>query len=777
MTEKNFATSGADETTPSHPQYFSWINNTNEGSTEKQTFINIDFFKYMRDTFDMHLDIYAWDAGNLDGAGGTYAALNSEKLKKQYPHGYAPCADAAKNAGFRLGVWGGADGFGNTPEEEAARRELIVSLCRDYGFALFKFDTVCGSLRPEKRAVFADTIRECRKYVPDLVLLNHRNDLGEAEIYATTFLWGGVETYVDVHVANPMTAMHNRAFMFGRGHVPGLLRLTEDHGVCISSCIDYFEDDLIYQAFGRSLILAPEIYGNPWLMRDDELPILANIYNLHRRYNDILVNGIALPDFMGAASVSRGDDKRRFITMGNATWEKQTYSITLDESIGLKPCESVTVVTRHPTVRVIGKFNYGETVSVPMNPFRAYLIEICDSTVCDDEPQDCEYTVIHSRDGVPHEIKLLKTSGDVYTESGKMIYSGAAFDNTEPAPVFLGEARDCDIPADSEAMYESTCFALDNDSLEKRSLRRSGETSIPQVKAARDSFFGQKTYILRGCDGEFLFDKSPDTFFDGQSKFYAGGLRIDGGCLRVDLGEIVDCDCIEIEYYSTNGHGETEQIVPQTSPERAEISENLHNWNTISRTSERIGEDYMMEYVRASVHDIKTDKGVRKTAVYGGGRVRYFRMNEPLDRIFAFRVMKNGRDVTPSYAKANNLMASYDKKKTVFAKKVTVTPDKTGRLAIAINGQHGREGVYCAAKVNGRPLGFPERAPSYPSNIWEHLVRLQDHDNTYFTEITPELVGREIEVYALFNTDEHDCAVRAYLCPLHTSPDGVIAEI
>ena len=256
MAEKTVFTSGADEKTPSHPQYFSWINNTNEGATEKQTLINLNFFRYLRDRYDMQLDIYAWDAGNLDGASGTYADFTQGKLQKQYPNGYGPCAKAAADVGIRLGVWGGADGFGDTPEEEAARKELIVSLCRDHGFALFKFDTVCGSLRAEKRAVFAETIQECRKYVPDLVLLNHRNNLGEAEIYATTFLWGGTETYVDVHIANPVTAMHNRAFLFSRGHIPGLQRLTEDHGVCISSCIDYFEDDLIYQAFSRSLAVS-----------------------------------------------------------------------------------------------------------------------------------------------------------------------------------------------------------------------------------------------------------------------------------------------------------------------------------------------------------------------------------------------------------------------------------------------------------------------------------------------------------------------------------------
>ncbi|MBQ9717810.1 MAG: hypothetical protein IJV76_07435, partial [Clostridia bacterium] len=85
--------------------------------------------------------------------------------------------------------------------------------------------------------------------------------------------------------------------------------------------------------------------------------------------------------------------------------------------------------------------------------------------------------------------------------------------------------------------------------------------------------------------------------------------------------------------------------------------------------------------------------------------------------------------------------------------------------------------VYCAAKVNGQLAGFPERAPSYPSNVWEHLVRLQAHDNTYFMDITPDLVGAEIEVYALFNTDQHDCGVEAYLCPKHDEQEGIVIEL
>jgi hypothetical protein len=37
---------------------------------------------------------------------------------------------------------------------------------------------------------------------------------------------------------------------------------------------------LILQAFNRSLILAPEIYGNPWLLKDNEFAKLARIFNL-----------------------------------------------------------------------------------------------------------------------------------------------------------------------------------------------------------------------------------------------------------------------------------------------------------------------------------------------------------------------------------------------------------------------------------------------------------------------------------------------------------------
>lgn len=43
MTEKTKLTVGAEERTPSKA-HFSWINNTDEGSTEAQTLSNLDYF-------------------------------------------------------------------------------------------------------------------------------------------------------------------------------------------------------------------------------------------------------------------------------------------------------------------------------------------------------------------------------------------------------------------------------------------------------------------------------------------------------------------------------------------------------------------------------------------------------------------------------------------------------------------------------------------------------------------------------------------------------------
>ena len=231
---------GADETTVSQAHFFTWINNTSGGSPEKQTMINLDFFRWLKTEYGLQLDIYAFDADILDGSGG-YHTLKSPKFLKDYPQSFGPVSREAASLGIRLGVWLGPDGFGDTQQEERERIDMFVSLCKDYTFRLFKIDAL-SELRPEKQDSFIRAMTLCRESTPDLIVLNHRVDFGKAAPYVTTTLWNGDETYIDVHMVNGQTATHHRAGAISRGLTPGLKRLLEDHGVCLSSCLDYWDE-------------------------------------------------------------------------------------------------------------------------------------------------------------------------------------------------------------------------------------------------------------------------------------------------------------------------------------------------------------------------------------------------------------------------------------------------------------------------------------------------------------------------------------------------------
>ncbi len=762
---KNKKDAGADQFTPSIPQYFSWINNTNEGATEKQTLINLDFFDYMKRTYGMQLKIYAWDAGNFDGASKHYGAEETEKLKNQFPNGYKPVVERAAESGIRLGLWGSPDGYGDDEKTEKARYDFFVHLCRDYHFAEFKLDGVCGGLRPEKAALFAKMLRECREYSPDLVVLNHRLNLYEAEKHITTFLFNGAETYVDVLNRNSTTAMHHRAFMFDRGHVDGLNRLSEDHGVCISSEIDYFEDELIYQAFGRCLILAPEIYGNPWLMRDDELPKLARVYNLHRRNAEILVNGELLPESYGCHAISRGNDKKRFVNTGNNEWNSKTVTFRISE-LGLRSIDKVAVNIHHPYEKHLGLFNIDDEVQIELMPFRAYLIEFSSPECAEPMLTDCEYEIINENEnGKPLKVKLF---------SGKAPECEYVTAVKEKSPQLLGELNEkTDTVTENEFLYESAMFAVTNDSLERRSADRAGETAIREVKAARDAFFGQERYVLRGCDNANMFDGKPDTFYDCTSREYRGEkLRINGGCLRVDFGAEYNIDAVEIECFAAKTP--TDEVLPFELPCYAEISADLRQWNANIEfpATEVLNENYIQNVIHYNVHDIYPLEGRRLKITYNfNGKARYLRINHPMDRIFSVKIIKNGEYITPAAPHANILQSPYRYSNIAAMQSAQFTlPDisRPSKIAVAVEGKHGVEGVCCIAEIDGKTYGFPERAPDYAANMWEHYVHLTDENNTFYLPVNESFSGKKINVKALFmHKNGIDIPCRVYLCEQH----------
>jgi hypothetical protein len=747
---------GADQNTPSRAQYMTWINNTAEGSTEAQTLINLDFFKWLHDEYGMVLDIYSFDTGNIDGVGYTYGRIDSERFKRQYPNGFGPVCERAKSFGCRLGIWLSPDGFGDTPEEERARTDMLVKLCRDYNFMLFKFDGYAGGrLRAEKQDAFIRMLKQCRKYSPDLIVLNHRLELGKALPYVTTELWEGAETYIDVWMPNKQAATHHRAGALSRGLPPDLTRLTEDCGVCLSSCLDYWEDDLVLQAFNRSLILAPEIYGNPWFLRDDEFAKLARICNLHRRHRDILVSGMVLPeDKYGPFAVSRGDGDTRFVTLRNLSWNPVKFKVKLDGSIGLVEDGNVEVRRFHPSERILGQYKRGTEVEVEVPAFRSCLLMATTKPVSEIGVFGCDYEVVRDIPEKPVVIKLLgppgtKTSiklsavGRNFTEA--MLDGQELTDivNGKPVPIEfsgtplkspwhrkLGELKPCPVPDDAEALYEATCFAANNNALEVRSLVRSGPSKIAQVQKAREAFFGQKVFIERGVWDKNLFDGKIDTSFNicrrWTDRSWAGlgpwQATINGGSLRIDFGELTVLDKLILRKTSSDFR-----------PREAEVSADLKTWRMIT-ISKETGNDIIL------------------TEFPSGKPVRYVRIDCSPDRVAEIEGCRGSNKLDRIKWRASNLFGPYAKGPAIKAWSLSFVLDEAAKgsyLAIPVFGRHGRECAYAALRVDGKLIGAPNRSLSYPSNVWEYCNAESESDYSYYFPVTRDMVGAKIDVVVL----------------------------
>ena len=745
---------GAAEDTPSLAQYFSWINNTNEGSTEAHSLANLDFFEWLHNEYGMVLDIYAFDAGNIDGP-RYYGSMQTEKFKSQFPNGFDPLYQKAKAMGTRLGIWLGPDGFGDSPDTEQARIDMLVTLCRDYEFALFKIDAVCGQLRPEKQDAFIRALSACRQYSPDLILLNHRLKLGKAEPHATTFLWGGAETYIDVHMANwRRTGTHNRVQALARGLVPDLKRLTEDHGVCISSCVDYWDDDLVLQAFNRCLILAPEIYANPWFLRDDEFPKLARLYNLHRRYRDILSKGVTLSEEQyGPKAVSRGNSTTRLLTLRNLTWESTRHQVALDASIGLDTEKQVTVLQLHPTERVLGRFAQGDSVPVDVLPFRSCLILATADPLQELAVQGCDYQVVRDVPGKDGVVRLLGHPGSsvqVSLSAGVRSFTNARINGKnvdhllqgKPVTVsfpgtplndswhrHLGTPVECPVPADVEALYETTVFAADNDPLEMRSLRRSGPSSVPQVQTARRMFLDQDMIVTRGIRDKYLFDDDPDTVYNLGRRLGIDHER----SIRLDLGRTTRVDSLEFvlptDEEVSNSRVSEHHVV--------EVSTDLTHWTL--------------------AHFVQLANSVQIT-LPSTRPIRYLRTNFVPAKLTEIHAQAQGKPLERSGWRCSFLFRPYAAQPALKAWSHRFTLNeapKDAYLCIALEGTHGKEGAYAALRVGNTIVGAPTRATSYPSNVWEYPVPRRDSHYTYFIPVTKEMVGKPIEAIVLGMDPDH----------------------
>ena len=749
--------------------YFDWINSQYEGTTEDHTQVNLEFFRWLHDEYGMELDIYSLDVGNVDdgaytaGAGrfipAHYGDLNTPSFRHQFPRGFAPLAESAAAFGARLGIWLGPDGFGDSPSEEEARTQLLIELVRDHGVGLFKFDSVAGNLRSEKQQAFASALARCREILPELIVLNERLELGLAAGSVTTNLWAGQETYIDVFNWNEVTAPHNRAGALARELPPGMDRTWEDHGVCLSSCLDGWDDDIVLQAFNRASILAPEIYGSPWLLRDRELVRMARLFNLHRRYRDELVDGVRLPEERyGPSAVARGDGTRRFITLRNLSWRPVSVSVLLDESLGLEDNGALTLLRLHPREKVIGRFAFGDEVDVEVEPFRSCLLVATSKPLGEVTLHGAEYEVLRDVSDRPVEMEVLGlpgTQATVRLDGGTRRFSRASLDGVplpellegravevdfpgkllrEPWRRTVGPLEPCPVPEDAEALFESTCFAADSNALEVRSLERSGPSAVPEVISARRAFFQQPMFVNRGIDDAQLFDGDLATFFTA---------RETGGVLRLDLGALSSLERLLLHTMDREAHALVPEATRFAESARLEVSADLSSWQEVPFAT---GGD-----------------GTIAVATMPAEAIRYVRVHGAPRRLAEIEGVRGSEALDRSGWRASNLLPHWRPAVSCWSRTVKVEGVVPGaKLAVAVEGHHGSNGAWVAARIDGHPVGFPDRAPSYPSNTWEYKNVDPAGNTTHYLPLRPEWAGRDIEVFLLL-TGEADVVPTVHL--------------
>ncbi|HYG34101.1 MAG TPA: hypothetical protein VEC99_04925 [Clostridia bacterium] len=769
----------ADDKTPSRAMYFDWINTEWHGHNEGKVLANLDFFRWLKEEYGMQLDIYLMDAATLDqgpGCAGSepdlrgipaYSGLDNPGFLSRFPHRFDLISDKAASFGCRLGLWLGPDGFGNTEQEARQRIHLYTKLGRDYHMALFKFDACCSDLRPEKENYFIEAMTEARKYSPDLIALNHRISFSPRALpYLTTFLWEGAETYVDVFSANEVTAPHHRVSNLSRGLPPDLRRLTEDHGVCISSCLEAWDDDLVLQAFNRCLILAPEVYGNPWLLRDTEFAKLARIYNLHRQFRDILVTGMPIEtNRYGEYAVSRGNGKWRFLTLRNLSWTPVTRRVRLDESIGLDRADRVEVRTYHPTERILGTFSFGSEVPVEVLPFRAAMIAVTKEPGREWGITGCDYQVVKDIPGKPVQVTLQGVAGQEVAPklvTGTRRFKRAELDGKNAAWLLRGAKRKVifpgqttaepwhcklvvlekmPLPASTEAIFEAVWFAADNNALEARSLRRSGPTQIPAVKAARDAYFTDQIFLRKGPWDYFAFDSDPLTSF--KVRRYGNpqdGFSVEPGILRVDFGSLHRIDTIRLL-----------GVEADYRPESADVSADLVNWRKAA--------------INASSSNVTVTVGDSQP-------VRYLRVARAPLQVSEIEAVAEGRALENRLqCRASNLFPAPSSPKVAWGGSFTLKASVPGSyLCVAVPGKYGKDNAIAVLRVGGRLVGAPDRAPSYVSNHWEHTLSRGNGDYTFYFPIQPEWAGQKIEAIVLGLGEKMETTVPEVWLTAHSIP-------
>jgi hypothetical protein len=199
-----------------------------------------------------------------------------------------------------------------------------------------------------------------------------------------------------------------------------------------------------------------------------------------------------------------------------------------------------------------------------------------------------------------------------------------------------------------------------------------------------------------------------------------------GGALRIDLGDAISLDKLIVR----TGSEHSLQPFKYDETIRASISSDLKNWTVIKLVADK---EIVMNL------DPET-------------KLRYIRFDGTPDKILEIEGYLDGVRLDRSGWRASNLFARYSRVKPEKAWQHSFILDEIPRgsyLAIALNGEHGIEGAYAAIRVNGRPVGAPDRSVSFPANSWEYPVRSRSSNYTYYIPLSEGMKDAKIDAVVL----------------------------
>jgi hypothetical protein len=72
-----------------------------------------------------------------------------------------------------------------------------------------------------------------------------------------------------------------------------------------------------------------------------------------------------------------------------------------------------------------------------------------------------------------------------------------------------------------------------------------------------------------------------------------------------------------------------------------------------------------------------------------------------------------------------------------------------GKTRIITLRNPGWNGAYASLRVNGHPVGSPQRAKAYPANPWETGNGHPDANFSYFFPVTEAMIGKTIDAVVM----------------------------